>query len=130
MKQKYCQTKSTQSPLTRERIANAWFITCERDQIPCIRLHRRGMRANIYWDYLSYPRAMDNAFSGKGGEQLRACVLDMFRRVVEEHSDPRMTCIASSDTVHLEGIPGKVAENIASELYDMIVRHCDEFMTR
>lgn len=127
MKQKYCQTKSTQSAKTRTRITEEWFYTCEQEQIPCIRLNWTDSRANIHWDHFSYLRTMDDAFSGDNGEKLRGCVLDMFRRLAEEHRDTKMECMAARDTVDLARLPGKAAENIAAELYDIIARHCDEF---
>ncbi|VEA48623.1 Uncharacterised protein [Salmonella enterica subsp. arizonae] len=79
MRQKYCLTKSTQSPTTRDKIVAEWFRICEQRQEPCIRLHWRGKRANVHWDHLSYAQEIDEVFSGEKGDVLRSDILDMFR---------------------------------------------------
>ncbi|EAZ5042113.1 hypothetical protein CBF08_09715 [Salmonella enterica] len=127
VKQKYCQTKSTQSQATRARIIDEWFSICEQQQEPCIRLHWRGKRANVHWDYLSYHHELDEIFSGQKGDALRSHILDMFSRAAQELRDTKMTCMAARDTADFERLPERIAVNIAAELYDLVVRHVKRY---
>lgn len=125
---KYCLTKSTQSENKRWQIVNDWYWHSKWKQIPYIRLKQRARRTDIHWDYITYPISMDDAFDGENRERLRREILDMFSRMAEETRDPRITCMASGWTADFHNVPNGVVEGFAKELFDMIVRHCRDFL--
>lgn len=99
---------------------NLWFTRCERLQVPYVTVTCRTKLADVEWDHISYPPAIDELLSAGGGE-LRNAAITIFRRHARTKNGAEF--IASDLLVTFRNLEIPAARQAAEELHDLIAAH-------
>lgn len=99
---------------------NLWFTRCERLQVPYVTVTCRTKLADVEWDHISYPPAIDEPLSAGGGE-LRDAAIAIFRRHARTKNGAEF--IASDLLVTFRNLEIPAARQAAEELHDLIAAH-------
>lgn len=99
---------------------NLWFARCQELQVPYITVTCRTKLADVEWDHISYPPAIDVLLSAGGGE-LRDAAIAIFRR--HARAEKSAEFIASNLLVAFRNLKIPAARQAAAELHDLIAAH-------
>lgn len=99
---------------------NLWFARCERLKVPYVTVTCRTKLADVEWDHISYPPAVDDLLSA-GGVELRDAAIAIFRRHARAENAAEFT--ASDLLVSFRNLEIPAARTAAEELHDLIAAH-------
>jgi hypothetical protein len=99
---------------------NLWFAHCERQKVPYVTVTCRTKLADVEWDHISYPPAVDDLLS-VGGVELRDAAITIFRRHARAEQGAEFT--ASDRLVSFRNLEIPAARKAAEELYDLVAAH-------
>lgn len=125
---KYCLTKSKQSRNISWETVNNWYWRCMKYQVPYIHIEQRVSLSDIRWDYITYRARMDDAFDKQQGEKLSSEAMEMFSEMMRASNNTRAKCNANGWTIVFYDVPNSLAEGVAKELFNLISRHCRDYL--
>lgn len=94
---------------------NDWLNYCRSMKIPYIVIVSRGRRANIFWDYISYPMGIEMAFD-KNEDYIKEKLKEIYFKYANKQAD----YLISASSLNFNKFSIENAREAALEIYDFI----------
>lgn len=110
--QKFLEVKSS----TKAELRTDWYHKCIRDRVPYVTVTVRSRFADVHFDYITLPTAVDDVLMGERQAEIQNALTEIFERFANAKSHFRL----SSTVVSFNDLEAGVARAAAEEVYDLI----------